>query len=54
MEPYDTKPGHVKEAARSEWVLYGRNDHLAATTSLTRLRRKITEWTAQETKQWDR
>jgi len=38
-----------KAAARSEWV--GRNDHLVATISLTRLRRKITERTRQEVKE---
>jgi hypothetical protein len=46
----------AKAAARSEWGLYGRNNsdhwHLAATISLTHLRRKITERTVQETKQW--
>jgi len=42
----------AKAAARSEWVPHGRNKRLVATTSLTPLQRKITERTAQETKEW--
>jgi len=42
----------AKAAARSEWVLYGRNDRLVATVSLTHLRREITEPTTQKTKEW--
>jgi len=42
----------AKAAAQSEWVLYGPNDHLVATVSLTHLRRKITERNAQKTKEW--